>query len=80
MLIGYVRVSKSDGRSAKKNDNRNFKDGSGCHGRSKIKFTNVARRLGITTTLYDYMNGDGSVKEKGQGIIDNISFFIPDNL
>ncbi len=28
--------------------------------------TGVAKRLGIsTTTLYDYINGDGSLKEKG---------------
>ena len=38
----------------------------------KSNSTNVAKRLGITTTtLYDYVNGDGSVKEKGQRIIDS---------
>ena len=31
----------------------------------------VARRLGLTrTTLYAYVNGDGSVKEGGQQLLD----------
>ena len=31
----------------------------------------VARRLGITTTtLYAYVNGDGTVKENGQRLLD----------
>jgi hypothetical protein len=31
----------------------------------------VARRLGITTTtLYAYVNGDGTVKEIGQRLLD----------
>ncbi|BHH83684.1 recombinase family protein [Desulforhopalus sp. 52FAK] len=34
--------------------------------------SNVAKSLGITTTtLYDYVNGDGSVKEKGQRLLDS---------
>lgn len=34
--------------------------------------SNVANRLGITTTtLYAYINGDGSVKELGQRLLDN---------
>lgn len=34
----------------------------------------VAKRLGITTsTLYDYLNGDGSLKAKGQNILDQPS-------
>ncbi len=38
----------------------------------KSNSTNVAKRLGITpTTLYEYVNGDGSVKEKGQRILDS---------
>ncbi len=38
----------------------------------KSNSTDVAKLLGITTTtLYDYVNGDGSVKEKGQRIIDS---------
>ena len=33
--------------------------------------TDVARRLGLTrTTLYAYVNGDGSVKELGQQLLD----------
>lgn len=33
--------------------------------------TDVARRLGLTrTTLYVYLNGDGSVKETGQQLLD----------
>lgn len=36
-----------------------------------IKAYEVAERLGITTaTLYTYINGDGSVKERGQFVID----------
>ena len=32
----------------------------------------VAKRLGITTTtLYAYVNGDGSLKEVGQKLLDN---------
>ena len=32
----------------------------------------VAQKLGITTaTLYTYVNGDGSVKEPGQLLLDN---------
>jgi len=32
----------------------------------------VARRLGITTsTLYAYVNGDGSLKEPGRRLADN---------
>ena len=39
----------------------------------KSNSTNVAKRLGITTTtLYEYVNGDGSVKEKGQRILDSV--------
>jgi len=34
--------------------------------------TDVARRLGLTrTTLYTYVNGDGSVKESGQQLLDS---------
>ncbi len=34
--------------------------------------TDVAKSLGITTaTLYAYVNSDGSVKEKGQRILDS---------
>nr|WP_256374311.1 recombinase family protein [Desulforhopalus sp. IMCC35007] len=37
----------------------------------KSNASNVAKTLGITTTtLYDYVNGDGSVKEKGQRLLD----------
>jgi hypothetical protein len=39
---------------------------------SKSNASNVAKSLGITTTtIYDYVNGDGSVKEKGQRLFDN---------
>jgi hypothetical protein len=38
---------------------------------SHSKADDVARRLGITrTTLYAYVNGDGSVKEGGQRLLD----------
>jgi hypothetical protein len=38
----------------------------------KSNSTSVAKRLGITTTiLYEYVNGDGSVKGKGQRILDS---------
>jgi DNA invertase Pin-like site-specific DNA recombinase len=38
---------------------------------SKTKASEVASRLGITTTtLYAYVNGDGSVKEPGQRLLD----------
>jgi len=31
----------------------------------------VARQLGMTTTtLYDYVNGDGSLKQAGQALFD----------
>ncbi len=37
----------------------------------KANAAEVARRLGITTTtLYAYVNGDGSVKESGQAVLD----------
>lgn len=37
----------------------------------KSKASEVANRLGITTTtLYTYVNGDGSVKEPGQRLLD----------
>lgn len=37
------------------------------------KASEVANRLGITTTtLYAYVNGDGSVKESGQRLLENI--------
>nr|WP_319396594.1 recombinase family protein [uncultured Desulfobacter sp.] len=37
----------------------------------KTKASEVANRLGITTTtLYSYINGDGSVKELGQRLLD----------
>lgn len=32
---------------------------------------NVAKKLGITTTLYSYVNGDGSLKALGQALLDN---------
>jgi len=36
----------------------------------KAKASEVANRLGITTTtLYAYVNGDGSVKEPGQRLL-----------
>ena len=39
---------------------------------SKTKASEVASRLGITTTtLYAYVNGDGSVKEPGQRLLDS---------
>jgi DNA invertase Pin-like site-specific DNA recombinase len=38
----------------------------------KTKASAVAKRLGITTTtLYTYVNGDGSVKEPGQRLLDS---------
>lgn len=38
----------------------------------KSKASEVASRLGITTTtLYTYINGDGSVKEPGQRLLDS---------
>ncbi len=38
---------------------------------SHSKADDDARRLGITrTTLYAYVNGDGSVKEVGQRLLD----------
>lgn len=41
---------------------------------SNSNASNVAKSLGITTTtLYDYVNGDGSVKEKGQRLLDSFS-------
>jgi len=37
---------------------------------SPTNASEVAKRLGITTTtLYMYLNGDGSLKEAGQSII-----------
>lgn len=40
----------------------------------KSNASDVAKRLGITTsTLYDYLNGDGSLKAKGQNILDQPS-------
>ena len=40
----------------------------------KSNASNAAKTLGITTTtLYDYVNGDGSVKEKGQRLLDLIT-------
>jgi hypothetical protein len=45
---------------------------------SKSNASNVAKSLGITTTtLYDYVNGDGSVKEKGQKLFDNRTESLP---
>jgi DNA invertase Pin-like site-specific DNA recombinase len=39
---------------------------------TKTKASDVASRLGITTTtLYAYVNGDGSVKEPGQRLLDS---------
>ena len=36
----------------------------------------VAHRLGITTTtLYAYVNGDGTVKETGQRLLDEVAGF-----
>jgi transposase-like protein len=35
------------------------------------KASEVARRLGVTTTtLYAYVNGDGSLKQTGQVVLD----------
>lgn len=40
----------------------------------KSNASNIAKTLGITTTtLYDYVNGDGSAKEKGQKLLDKDS-------
>ena len=37
----------------------------------KSKANEVAHRLGITTTtLYEYVNGDGSLKQPGQALLD----------
>jgi hypothetical protein len=37
----------------------------------KSKASEVAGRLGVTTTtLYAYVNGDGSVKSSGQKLLD----------
>ena len=39
---------------------------------TKTKASEVASRLGITTTtLYVYVNGDGSAKEPGQRLLDS---------
>ncbi len=40
---------------------------------TNLNATDVAKRLGITTTLYMYVNGDGSVKAAGQAILDQNS-------
>lgn len=40
----------------------------------KSNASEVARRLGMTTTtLYDYVNGDGSLKQAGQALLDRDS-------
>src|SRR3954452_2247686 len=40
----------------------------------KANATEVARRLGVAkTTLYAYLNGDGSVKAAGKAVLDNVS-------
>jgi hypothetical protein len=40
----------------------------------KIKASEVANRLGITTTtLYAYVNGDGSAKESGQRLLNGFN-------
>jgi transposase-like protein len=40
----------------------------------KANATEVARRLGVAkTTLYAYLNGDGSVKAAGKAVLDNAS-------
>lgn len=37
----------------------------------QAKANEVAKRLGITTTtLYEYVNGDGSLKQAGQAVLD----------
>ena len=37
----------------------------------KVNASDVARRLNITTTtLYAYVNGDGTLKQAGQALID----------
>ena len=40
----------------------------------KANAAEVARRLGMTTTtLYAYVNGDGTVKQAGQAVFDRPS-------
>ena len=44
----------------------------------KAKSCDVARRLGITTTtLYECVNGDGSLKQAGQVVLDGCDRSIP---
>ena len=49
-------------------------EGLGAARREKLGASEVAHRLGMTTTtLYAYVNGDGSLKQAGQDLLESMT-------
>ena len=69
--LAAARARGRSGGRPRKMDRELLKMASNAMADKSSKACDVARRLGITTTtLYMYVNGDGSLKETGQRIMD----------
>lgn len=68
--LAAARTRGRNGGRPRKMDKQAIQMASTAMADRDTKAQDVAKKLGITTTtLYDYINGDGSLKEKGYKII-----------
>jgi DNA invertase Pin-like site-specific DNA recombinase len=71
--LAAARARGRQGGRPRKMDRATLKMAMTAMADPKANAAEVARRLGITTTtLYAYVNGDGSVKEAGQAVLDGV--------
>ena len=70
--LAAARARGKKGGRPRKMDKSTLKMAMSAMSDQKAVARDIAKRLGITTTtLYDYVNGDGSLKEKGHKIINS---------
>lgn len=71
--LAAARARGRKGGRPRKMDAKTIKMASAALSDKSAVATDIAKRLGISTpTLYEYLNGDGSVKEKGKEILEKI--------
>ena len=68
--LAAARARGKHGGRPRKMDKQVIQMASNAMSNKNVKAQDIAKKLGITTTtLYDYINGDGSLKEKAYQII-----------
>jgi DNA invertase Pin-like site-specific DNA recombinase len=68
--LAAARARGKNGGRPRKMDKQAIQMASSAMSDRNTKAGDIAKKLGITTTtLYDYINGDGSLKEKGYKVV-----------